>query len=140
MNNLHSVKIYPTPEELGMTLRILRENKKWSQAALAAKLGIQDSAYGKIERGETTPNLTQMNILAKEFDMSLGELVGEEKNHWEIHNATASDFSPVGVGNVISNSGNTHNAQNETFLQTFQELVGVIKKIADIVEDIQKKK
>ncbi|MFN0203620.1 MAG: multiprotein-bridging factor 1 family protein [Bacteroidia bacterium] len=127
---------YPTAEELGMKLRLLRDSKKWSQSALAAKLGIQDSAYGKIERGETTPNLTQMNILAKEFGMSLSELVGEEKNHYEISNATGNGSI---IGNVITNSNNTQHTQTEAFLETFQELVSVIKKIADIVEKMHPK-
>ncbi len=84
-----NIKNHISPEKLGFKLRQLRDNKNWSQEQLARKLGITDSAYGKIERAETVINLNQINALAEVYNMGSDELIGgEPKGNLEIKDNT----------------------------------------------------
>jgi len=42
--------------EIGQTLRIVRRERKWSQASLAFRLGISTDWLQEIELGQATPN------------------------------------------------------------------------------------
>ena len=48
-------------------IRILREEKQWSQEEFAAKIGLSVNGYRKIERGETRLNIPRLQQLADVF-------------------------------------------------------------------------
>lgn len=57
-------------------LRLLREKAGFSQAALAAKIGIKPNAYNKIETRGTQPGPEMLIELAKALGCSVDNLVG----------------------------------------------------------------
>lgn len=56
-------------------IRLLRNEKKYSQEQMANLLGINQKAYSKIERGKTKLNYERLCQLAKIFDLTLSELI-----------------------------------------------------------------
>jgi len=63
-----------TPTPLGERLRELREAHHWSQAALAADVGITTKTIGRLERGETLGSPTTLKRLAKSLGVAVREL------------------------------------------------------------------
>lgn len=59
----------------GLALRRLREQRHWSQEALAGVAGLNRSYLGEIERGAAVPSLLTLVKLAEAFGLSLTELV-----------------------------------------------------------------
>lgn len=57
--------------ELGRTLRELREQRDWSQTALARAAGMTQSAVARFEAGGTTPTLPVLERLAQALDADL---------------------------------------------------------------------
>jgi len=56
-------------------IRRIREAKDLTQEQMAEKLGISQSAYGDIERGDNDPKLSKLQKIADIFEMQLSELV-----------------------------------------------------------------
>lgn len=56
-------------------IRLIREAKNLTQEQVAEKLGVSQSVYGDIERGENDPKLSKLQKLAEIFEMQLPELV-----------------------------------------------------------------
>jgi transcriptional regulator with XRE-family HTH domain len=56
-------------------IRLIREAKNLTQEQVAEKLGVSQSAYGDIERGENDPKLSKLQKIAEIFEMQLSELV-----------------------------------------------------------------
>jgi transcriptional regulator with XRE-family HTH domain len=65
----------PTPRQVGVKLRQLRQKKKLSQAALAARAGFTREYVNKIEAGRYNPPLTTLNELAKALRVKLTALL-----------------------------------------------------------------
>jgi transcriptional regulator with XRE-family HTH domain len=62
-------------KRLGVRVRSLRENKKWSQEDLAHESGLARSFTGAIERGEKDLRLTTLVKLANTFNISVSRLL-----------------------------------------------------------------
>lgn len=56
-------------------IRLIREAKNLTQEQVAEKLGVSQSAYGDIERGENDPKLSKLQKIAEIFEIQLSELV-----------------------------------------------------------------
>ena len=69
--------------ELGNRLAQLRKEKGISQEELADKLGVSRQAVSKWERGEASPDTDNLIELAKIYNISLDELVGNKKEEKE---------------------------------------------------------
>ena len=66
----------PKPQvKIHEKIRILREEKQWSQEEFAAKLGLSVNGYRKIERGETRLNIPRLQQLADVFEIDILELM-----------------------------------------------------------------
>lgn len=65
---------------LGETIRTLRKNAGLSQEALAEKLGVSRQAVSKWENDNGMPETEKLITMAKLFDTSLDNLIGEEKS------------------------------------------------------------
>ncbi len=63
-----------TAREIGLKLMKLREQEKWSQTKMAARLGVTPSAYHKNEKGENTPCTETLHRLWKNFGISMNWL------------------------------------------------------------------
>ncbi len=57
-------------------LRILRENKKLSQSALAKKIGVTKSTIYRYENNNLMPTLNKAVLLAQVLNTTLDHLVG----------------------------------------------------------------
>ena len=59
---------------LGRVVATLRERRGWSQAVLAAQVGLTQSTLSRIERGQVQPDAFTLRGLAAAFGMSAGDL------------------------------------------------------------------
>jgi|688.fasta_scaffold89498_2 transcriptional regulator with XRE-family HTH domain len=101
-------------ENLGDTIRKIRELKNYSQSYMAEKLGLSVSGYGKIERNETELTLKRIKEISEIFEMDFTKLLSFDKNL---------------VFNICHNhngyGGLVHNHQNNNEMN-FQELISKI--------------
>jgi transcriptional regulator with XRE-family HTH domain len=65
----------PTPRQIGMTLRKLRDEKGMSQTALAKKARISREHLSRLEAGRYDPSVGVVQRLAKALGVSLTELL-----------------------------------------------------------------
>ena len=63
------------------TIRELREERNWTQVALAHRVGVAPSTIYNWERGRFEPRASQLRELASSFGIRMDEidLVGEEE-------------------------------------------------------------
>jgi transcriptional regulator with XRE-family HTH domain len=66
----------PTPRQVGMRLKKIRQAKKISQAALATRAGFTREYVNKIEAGRYDPPLSTLNSLARALKVTVSELLG----------------------------------------------------------------
>ncbi|MEM1086888.1 MAG: helix-turn-helix transcriptional regulator [Pseudomonadota bacterium] len=59
-------------------LRVLRAERKWSQATLADKLGVSRQSVNAIETGKYDPSLPLAFSLARLFDCTIEEIFDDE--------------------------------------------------------------
>lgn len=64
-----------TARRLGMTIRLLRVSRGWSQETLAAIAGLDRTFVGAIERAERNVTLATAEKLAMAFNLSVAELL-----------------------------------------------------------------
>mgnify|MGYP006380259033 CR=1 FL=1 len=60
---------------IGKTIAELRKAKGWTQIELAEKLNVSDKAVSKWESEGGFPEITQLPVLAKIFDVSIDYLM-----------------------------------------------------------------
>lgn len=65
-------------------IRLMRENKRWSQEEVANKLNMSANGYAKIERGETRLNLPRLEQIAEIFETDIFEFIRPESG-WHCH-------------------------------------------------------
>lgn len=61
--------------QFGNRIKNLRNQRGWSQELLAEKTGFHRTYIGMIERAERNLSLTNIEIFASTFDMSISELL-----------------------------------------------------------------
>ena len=61
-------------------IKLLREERQWTQEDMAEKLSMTTKGYAKIEQGKTISNLPRIEQIAQVFNMDICELLayGEE--------------------------------------------------------------
>jgi len=59
----------------GTTVRQLREQRGWSQEALAEQADLNRSYVGELERGQAIPSLLTLKKLSMALDVSLSNLL-----------------------------------------------------------------
>jgi transcriptional regulator with XRE-family HTH domain len=64
-----------TTTRFGMRLKALRNKKGWSQATLAAKLGVTREYLARLEGGQHDPPLSTVQRLAKILGVRITKLV-----------------------------------------------------------------
>ncbi|MHA6289203.1 helix-turn-helix transcriptional regulator [Maricaulis sp. CAU 1757] len=55
-------------------LRVLRAERRWSQAELAERVGVSRQAINAVETGKHDPSLTLAFDLAKAFDLTIEDV------------------------------------------------------------------
>lgn len=66
-------------EEIGRKILSLRKSRNMTQVNLADKLGITYQAVSSWERGNSMPDIEKLPEIAKLFEISIDELIGESK-------------------------------------------------------------
>ena len=69
-------------EKFGNFIKELRKEKNLTQKQLADKINITDKAISKSERGLSFPDITMLNILSKELNVSVEELLKTKKQDY----------------------------------------------------------
>lgn len=59
-------------------LRVLRAERRWSQAELAARLGVSRQTVNAIETGRYDPSLPLAFTIAREFGLKIEEIFQPE--------------------------------------------------------------
>lgn len=62
------------------TLRYLREQKSISQDTFAEKIGMSRATYIRIESGEKSPTLDELQIIAQTLEISLESLISDTQS------------------------------------------------------------
>ena len=78
-------------QEIGKFIQTKRKEKNLTQKELANKLGVTDRAVSKWERGVGCPDVSILEILSKELDCSILEILKGRKIENEIIKVTEAD-------------------------------------------------
>jgi len=113
-------------------IRLIREAKDLTQEQMAEKLGVSQSAYGDIERGDNDPKLSKLQKIADIFEMQLSELVDlSEKGTLNIN------FNKQGKNNIYMTSSLTEKemalkdkelAMQAREIENLREIIALLKR------------
>jgi transcriptional regulator with XRE-family HTH domain len=73
-------------------IRLKRESLGMTQEVLAENIGMNPSAYAKIEQGTTQITIDRLKQIAKGLQTSMSELLGEDGKGNVINNNNFKDF------------------------------------------------
>lgn len=73
-------------------IRVKRESLGMTQEVLAENIGMNPSAYAKIEQGTTQITIDRLKQIAKALQTSMSELLGEDGKGNVINNNNFKDF------------------------------------------------
>jgi transcriptional regulator with XRE-family HTH domain len=115
------------PLQLGQKIKKLRELKNFTQSHIASELGITQSAYSKLELGETEISYTKISKIAEVLGISPEEIMtfNEQMIFNVMHNQTGNGF--------VVNKGFTENERKlyEDHITQLKEEVSYLKKVLD---------
>ncbi|MDR0802258.1 helix-turn-helix domain-containing protein [Fluviicola sp.] len=111
-------------------IRTARKNKGISHEAMAVNLGISQTAYTKIERGETKLTVDRLQKIAEILEMKLAELLDPEPPsfHQEIHNNPGTAISLQKVENWYSENREVY----EKLIAAKEEEIALLKSLLKI--------
>lgn len=66
-------------KELGEKLKTLRSKNGFTQQHIASQLNVDRSTYSNYERAVTEPDIKTLLLLAKVFNIEVGQLLSDEK-------------------------------------------------------------
>ena len=69
------------PPEVGQRIRTLRGRRGLSLRALARRSGLSVNAISRIERGEASPTVSSLHVLATALDVPITDLFAETDEH-----------------------------------------------------------
>jgi transcriptional regulator with XRE-family HTH domain len=115
------------PLHIGQKIKKLRELKNFTQSHVANELGITQSAYSKIELGETEVSYSKLTRIAEIFGVSPEEIVSfnEQMIFNIMHNQTGNGF--------VINKGVSDNEKRlyEDQIAQLKEENNYLKKVLD---------
>lgn len=82
-------------QTIGQIIREKRTEKGMTQEQLAERLGVTGQAVSKWERDEAYPDIALLKELAKALGLSVGELLGEEKEETKYVQTTETDVDKM---------------------------------------------
>jgi len=105
---------------LGKKIRLLRQQKGWTQQDVAKKLEVSIPAFSKMETGITDLNLSRLNQIAKLFNLTLVQLIS---------NSETDD---------VKDYTKEIRLLNEKLQQKGDEVIQLRKKIIELYEQLEK--
>ncbi|MCG7656991.1 helix-turn-helix domain-containing protein [Wielerella bovis] len=120
-------------------IRTMREFKQLTQEEMAEKLAITAGGYAKIERGESSINLTRLEQIAQILNINVSELLkndtgfviqlGGDNNHQTSFYATSSDLiSEIEKLQLIIQHKDELLAQKDRELAAKDEIIALLRK------------
>jgi transcriptional regulator with XRE-family HTH domain len=112
-------------------IRTVRKHKGISHEAMAVNLGISQTAYTKIERGETKLTVDRLQKIADILEVKLGDLLELEPQsfHQEIHdNNSVTAISHQKVENLYQENREVY----EKLIATKDEQIALLKKMLEM--------
>lgn len=110
-----------TPEEFGISLKMLRSEKNKTQQQIADYLGITRGAYSHFENGRNEPDKETLIKLANYYDISVDRLLGltEVPNNVSIGGVIPENYSIPILGRIAASSpaGLVSDYEGEIFIQ-----------------------
>ena len=106
---------------IGNKIRILREEKGFSQENLAAALDITQSNYARLEKDDNRISIPRLIIIAKTLETTVTELVGEKPNTVVNQNTQRDAFAYF---------QSTFQSDKE-HIQTLKDEIEYLKKMVD---------
>lgn len=80
-------------------IRMMRELRQWSQEEMAEKMNMSPSGYAKIERGETRLQYDKLVQIAQIFNITLSDLVDDNRGFVFLLNENGNNTSTNYYGN-----------------------------------------
>ena len=80
--------------KIGKFIATLRKEKELTQEQLGEKLGVTNKTISRWENGNYMPDIEMLSLLAKEFDVSINELISGER-------LLLDDFKKVADNNLV---------------------------------------
>lgn len=109
-------------------IRILREDRKWTQEDMASKLNMSVQGYSKIERGDTRLNLERLGKISEIFGMDIMELLSySEKSQIQFNNVSNNES----VSNTFFTNGETSDSE-------LKRLHLIISHQVEIIENLRR--
>lgn len=108
-----------TETSVGQRIRLLREQRGLSLRALADKCGLSVNAISRIERGENSPTVASLHLLARALDIPITEFFREASDRATVYVKRGHRLRAEHSGMGIESLGmGLRNQQLEPFLVT----------------------
>jgi transcriptional regulator with XRE-family HTH domain len=118
-------------------IRFFREQKKWSQEEMAARLGISTNGYAKLERGESALSFARLKQIATVLEIELTELLNfGEKNVFYITGDNAQNNSCCNQFSNIHSANNPDEAKIQLQLEKLYLIVQQQSKEIEYLKEI----
>jgi transcriptional regulator with XRE-family HTH domain len=115
-----------TAPDVGQRIRLLRVQRGLSLRALAQRCGLSINAINRIERGENSPTVASLHLLATALNVPITEFFHTTADRVTVLVKRDSRLrSQRGGMNIESLGIGLHNQQLEPFLVTLQPGVGI---------------
>ncbi len=138
-------------DQLRQNIRDLREDKHFTQAMMAEKLGLSETGYAKIERGESKLGIDRIQQIANILEVNMAELIpfGDEGaivfNNSNDNFSNSSNFS-LALGNPaleseIANLRSMVDSKNEVIssrdreIEALRQQIAVLEKLVDVLNN-----
>lgn len=120
--------------KIGNKIRRIREIKGIKQETIANKIGIAQSSYGKIERGEIQLSVDRLQAIAEALELPVNSILEFDEGQNSHFNATTF-HNNGGLGGFFNTSNSHFHLYNEeTLKKQFDLLLGMLKSLESIVE------
>lgn len=80
-------------DKLRQNIRDIREDKKITQAGMAEKLGLSETGYAKIERGESKADINRLQKIADILEVSLADIIPFGDDSMVVFNHSNDDLN-----------------------------------------------
>lgn len=130
LSKTHTSTDYPiensvSPLNVGYRIRILREQRGLSLRELAERCGLSLNAISKIERGENSPTVASLHLLASALKVPITEFFREASDQRIVHVRRTRRLETSHDGIAIASLGmGLYQQQLEPFLMTLQAEAG----------------
>jgi transcriptional regulator with XRE-family HTH domain len=110
-----------TQLNVGMRIRALREQRGLSLRALAERCGLSINAISLIERGENSPTVSSLHVLATALGVKITDFFEDPSEHAVVYVKRNQRLRSQGNGVVMESLGiGLRNQQLEPFLVTIE--------------------